>query len=340
MKLKFSTSNNRKRMSAQVTPLAPVEGGTANGNGSPALPTPSNDGSGDIPSSKKHVCSRFLKKRPPDLYGQRHAIESAKCVNDSLRLLEKEIRKLPYEKRAGVDRASMICPEMIESREHRLLFLRCEQFNVDLAAIRMAKYWNRRIELFGDAAFHPLSIATIRDRGERELSLGFLRVMPDTDGTGRCNVFIDPTVLEGHGYEDENMVRAAWYALHAAIEDESTQMKGVVFLVYLRHACVRHFDRSLVKAIANSIKGVLPVRVSVIHIFHPPYLFEVLFEVVSLLLGERLTKRMKMYSGEDSAIHDKLTDFGILPSRLPVELGGALDLDQDQWIAERESEGN
>ena len=111
-------------------------------------------------------------------------------------------------------------------------------------------------------------------------------------------------------------------------------------LMFLVPPCIviRKINRSLVKVLANSIKGVLPVRVSAIHIFHAPYLFEVLFDVVSMLLGERLTQRMKMYSGEDAVIHDQLTDFGILSTRLPMELGGSLVLDQDQWILEREQE--
>ena len=78
------------------------------------------------------------------------------------------------------------------------------------------------------------------------------------------------------------------------------------------------------------------MRVSAIHIFHAPYLFEVLFDVVAMLLGERLTKRMRIYSGEDEEIHDKLTDYGILSNRLPEELGGALKLDQEEWIAARQ----
>ncbi|KAL7550354.1 hypothetical protein ACHAWF_013595 [Thalassiosira exigua] len=196
----------------------------------------------------------------------------------------------------------------------------------------MANYWNTRIALFGSNAFSPLTVANLRDRDERELALGFFRILPETDGIGRCNIFVDPSVLEGYGYENENMARVAWYTLHAALEIESSQQKGMVFLVYLRDTSVWHFDRPLVKLFADSIQGALPVRVSAIHIFHAPYLFEVLFEVVSMLLGERLTKRMKMYSGEDAQIHDELTDYGILPSRLPKELGGDLALDQDQWL--------
>lgn len=203
----------------------------------------------------------------------------------------------------------------------------------------MANYWIRRIELFGSTAFTPFSIAEMKVKDGSELSLAFLRLLPETDGTGRCNIFIDPSVLEDTAYNDESMVRSAWYTLHAALEYESTQQKGIVFLVYLRNTFVRHFDRSLVSLLANSIRGILPVRVSAIHIFHAPYLFEVLFDVVSLLLGERLTKRMKMYSGEDEAIHNQLEDYGILPNRLPAELGGTLEFDQDRWIVERENEG-
>lgn len=350
-------------MSAQIAPLH-----SNGGAGSGILDTTAPD--------RKHVCSRFLRKHPPDLYGQCHAIETPKCVSDSLRLLEKELSKLPDEIRAGIEQASVICPEIYTSSEHRLLFLRCEQFNADvsssmvadrrsyawrasfqlmhsidahtrkfrhmqLAALRMAKYWNKRIELFSSRAFVPFSAADMKEKDGSELSLGFLRLVPEgTDGTGRCNIYVDPTVLEGHEYKVEGVVRAAWYTLHTALlENESTQQKGIVFLVYLRNAYPWHFDRSLVQALSNSIRGVLPVRVSAIHIFHAPYLFEVLFDVVSVLLGERLTRRMKMYSGEDSLILDDLSEFGILPSRIPVDLGGSLELDQDRWIAEQESAG-
>ncbi len=132
-------------------------------------------------------------------------------------------------------------------------------------------------------------------------------------------------------------VRAAWYTLHTALEDESTQRKGIVFLVYLKYTYVRHFDRSLVSLLADSIRGVLPVRVSAIHIFHAPYIFEILFDVVSMLLGDRLTKRIKMYSEDDDIIRQRLSRFFI--KSLPTELGGNVKLDQERWISERKEEG-
>ena len=114
-------------MSAQV---APFEGGLVDSNGSTT-----SSAHAEPPPLPKHVCSRFLKKRPPDLYGQKHAVESAKCVNDSLRLLEKEIWKLDAERRRSLEMASVRCLEIYDSKEHRLQFLRCEQFNVDVSAV-------------------------------------------------------------------------------------------------------------------------------------------------------------------------------------------------------------
>ena len=102
-------------MSAQVAPVAAAISGSS--------------------EPPKHIYSRFVKKRPADLYGQHHTIETSKCISDSLRLLEKELQKIPQDERSGIEQASIICPEIYASKEHRLLFLQCEQFNADVSII-------------------------------------------------------------------------------------------------------------------------------------------------------------------------------------------------------------
>lgn len=82
---------------------------------------------------QKHVCSQYLKKEQPDLYGQKHAIETRELIQDSLILLEDEMWKLPEELQGILVRVSIECPEIFESKQHRLMFLRCEQFNVDVS---------------------------------------------------------------------------------------------------------------------------------------------------------------------------------------------------------------
>lgn len=232
----------------------------------------------------------------------------------------------------------MILVHCLSSQEAQIIICFNLMLSLQLAALRLAKYWNKRIELFQGAAFRPLSIESLSMEERKEMSIGFLRLLPDTDGTGRCNIYVNPLLLEGKEYNNDGMVKAAWLVLHKALETESSQQKGIVFLVYLRGALLRHFDRKLVQYLANSIRGILPVRVSAIHMFHAPYLFEVLFDVIALLLGERLTKRMKMHSDEeDAVIHDNLSDFGIGSSRLPRELGGDIEFSDGQWKEHEEN---
>ena len=99
-------------------------------NGASVAPLSLDDG--DNNNKIKHIYSRFLKKKQPDMYGQKHAIESSKCVSDSLRLLEREITKLPDDIRAGLDQAAIFCPELL-TKEHKIMFLRCEQFKADVS---------------------------------------------------------------------------------------------------------------------------------------------------------------------------------------------------------------
>lgn len=207
-----------------------------------------------------------------------------------------------------------------------------------MAACRLSNYWKRKIELLGDAAFVPMTLTSWREIDEEnEFSIGFLYLLPHQDDTGRAVIYMDPSVVEGQEYNDESMVKAAWYTLHAALENETTQQKGIVFLVNLETTFPRHFDRKLVQSLASSIRGVLPVRVSAIHIFNAPYLFEVLFDVVSVLLGERITKRIKMYSGDD--LVEQIEKFGVHSDVLPVDLGGEVVVDRNAWLCEREQTG-
>lgn len=81
----------------------------------------------------------------------------------------------------------------------------------------MANYWKRRIELFGDAAFAPLTIEGSLNRDEKELSIGFLRLMPSNDKTGRSNIFLDPSVIEGRVYDNESMVSSPIHAYYNAV---------------------------------------------------------------------------------------------------------------------------
>ena len=132
-------------------------------------------------------------------------------------------------------------------------------------------------------------------------------------------------------------VRAVWYMMHAALESETAQQHGVIALVSMKDVSVRQFDKELISQIADSLKGRLPVRLSAIHIFHPPIVFAVIFPLIKLLLGPRLRKRIRLYSKRN--VLPELEPFGLTSDVVPTELGGNVVLDHEAWLEQRKRNG-
>jgi len=55
------------------------------------------------------------------------------------------------------------------------------------------------------------------------------------------------------------MMKAFWYTLHAMLEDEEIQRKGVVVIAHPKHSAQSNFDRKLTKMNVESLSGCIPV---------------------------------------------------------------------------------
>lgn len=278
-----------------------------------------------------------MEKTKPDIYGQRHIFETQQLISEKLSLFEAHVAELSEEESIGVQQAEKRCPAIVKSREHRLVFLRSEVFNAKLAAKRFAKYWNKRVELFGEKAFAPLTIeGSLDDEDKIALSSGFAVPMPGKDKSGRGLVWVDASYLDTTKYSRESMIRALMYIEEAVLEDESAQRKGVIFVNYNgNHPTFGQFDRQLIGQWASSTKGCMPIRVSAIYILQIPTLFVVLLNLLKYLLGTRLAKRLLIIPGANDIILKRLEKRGIAKDLLPTEIGGKFVLDQEHWIRER-----
>lgn len=254
------------------------------------------------------------------------------------------------------------------------MFLRCELFNAELAAQRIGKYWNRRIELFGDnRAFKPLHLggdgALSSTHGSSEnsehdkanssededdsmvqytlkgLYLGFIRPTETHDEGGRAILFIDPSRLAGYNKNstDERLgvARALWYVLHHLIEEnESVQKLGMIAVAYPHHFKKSLIDRKLMKMNMESISGCLPLRMGGFHVCHPPWFFgKIIFPIMRMVMPERMRKRVRVHVGSEDKVLENLKEFGLGREVLPSEIGGDVILDMDLWIQEMKSRG-
>ena len=170
--------------------------------------------------------------------------------------------------------------------------------------------------------------------------MGFGQVVPEVkDPKGRSIMFLNPANQDRSKYERKSMVRALWYMVHAALENEEAQKHGVVFVGYGHDAKFSQFDRELGRLNMSSLQGAIPVRLSAIHLCRPPSFFKIIFAFMKLFMKERTKKRFRVHFGTRDQVFEKLSSYGLEKDMLPTEVGGNVVLNLVAWLEKRKSEG-
>jgi hypothetical protein len=213
-------------------------------------------------------------------------------------------------------------------------------YNIQLAAARYAKYWDKRVEVFGpEKAFMPLTLSKALKDDAVALSTGFYSLTGTKDASGRSIIFIDPSKQDKSKYPRESMCRAMWYILHAALEDEVTQQRGVINVAYPHHAKLSQLDRPLTKMNMESMKGCIPVRQSGVHICYPPSFVSLILPILKAFMGERLRKRIQLHSGSTKKVMQHIAAYGLPKESMPTDLGGEAVVDHLSWLEHRRTSG-
>ena len=207
-----------------------------------------------------------------DLYGSRCAQEQqpeeprqeAQALHD----LQEALDAIPECEKINLILAEQRCPDYVHSRSHQLMFLHCDNFNAQNAAARMAAYWNTKVQVFGhDRAFRRLSLDDLEQDDLHALHRGGIQILPTRDDAGRAILVSDRSRYEHRPTLRTSMVRVLWYMLHAALEDESVQRNGIIYVDgHPTTEELEHYDRKLDAIFLRQMREALPVRVVGVHI--------------------------------------------------------------------------
>lgn len=272
----------------------------------------------------------------PDIYGQLHPIETPDLIERKQTEFALEIEKIPSDQRQNAILAEDKCPDIVNT-SFKLMFLRCEVFNADLAAKRYVKYWNKRVEIFGlDRAFQPLTVEHMTKEDIIAGEAGFANViMQDKDN--RAILFVDPSKHTRNNYQTENMIHMVWYKLHTILEEsEYTQKRGIILMAYPHHAELANLDRTLLKQVFSSLQACIPIRLSVLHICRPPSIFKIVWPIASVFMSKRTKQRLKIHTGsQEDVLKVLVSKFQLDPKFIPVDLGGKYIVNPKDWMDKR-----
>jgi hypothetical protein len=120
-----------------------------------------------------------------DIHGIPRVVEEEPgFIAQKLEALEEELAKIP--KKPAYDRALFLSPRYVKRHSFRLMFLRAENFHTEKAALRVVKYFERKLELFGEEKLvKAIDQDDLNEDDQAVLSSGVMHFLRSKDRSGR-----------------------------------------------------------------------------------------------------------------------------------------------------------
>lgn len=254
----------------------------------------------------------------------------------ALSLLDQEISSLPAKRTAAYRQAQTKCPDQVND-ERKMAYLDHENGNAVLAAKRLAKYWEIRVDLFGpERCFLPLTLAgAMMDEVKPMVNRRIWQRMPVTDTAGRAILYMDPSRRKFAEYSVDQENKAFMYFIETIIEDADLRRRGVVVIYDGRNLQRKHYS-SKVKRFATLMDDIFPIHLRAGHCCYPSKVFYyIIHPVVKNFMSKDMRLRMKLHYGSTAEVLTDLEGYSLPKDRLPKDIGGDIVLDMNKWVVER-----
>jgi hypothetical protein len=153
--------------------------------------------------SKELTLSRTLNQLPSkerdevlhEIHGVSEVLdEDPGFVSQNLDLLELELQQIP--KKIEYEMALSLSLEYVTNRNFRLKFLRADNYDSKKAAARMVKFFEWKLDLFGeDKLVQEIVLSDFEPREVEAMKSGYIQLLPQRDRAGRSILFTIRSLL-------------------------------------------------------------------------------------------------------------------------------------------------
>ena len=144
----------------------------------------------DIDALIANELNQLSVKDRGEVYEEIHGVEDVidepeHFVLQKLAEMEQEIQRIPHKQ--AYDLAYQLDREYVSNRSFRLLFLRCEKFDTRAAALRLVKFFEGKLELFGAGCLaRDILLSDLSKDDLDALRSGHFQKLPFRDRAGRA----------------------------------------------------------------------------------------------------------------------------------------------------------
>jgi hypothetical protein len=119
--------------------------------------------------------------------------------------------------------------------------------------------------------------------------------------------------------------------------ENNESSSGLVVVGWLKDFTMWDWDHNLyLDGMAYFDRTSWPVKVIACHLCCPPWIMvNVIQPLLNAVCDKRLRERKQEHNVHESQILSVLSPYGIMKDMLPTEMGGTIELNQSEWIANR-----
>ena len=139
--------------------------------------------------------------------------ETEELLATSLKEMEQALEAVPN--RSIYEKAKSVNARYVEDRLFRLMFLRSEYYNAELAAVRLVKFLENKVKWFGDETLtRPIYLSDLNEDDMAFMKSGIVQLIPARDRSDRvilADFNMDPSLEQPK--EINNYVRASFHSV-------------------------------------------------------------------------------------------------------------------------------
>ncbi|CAB9521746.1 Transfer protein [Seminavis robusta] len=253
-----------------------------------------------------------------DIHGMAHESNDPENIDELLEQLEQEIRKIPNRK--AYEKAKYLNEEYVTGREFRLMFLRCDKFDVQASAQRIVTHLENKMDIFGGgpALARKLRMSDLNKDDVKSLKSGAWQLLPGCDAAGRLVLALSPTCIDG-SLAVECHQRAIVLFIMSILQTEMAQKKGIVIVMWWSGQSLLQVQQSIFTQaqLMKKLRPGIPRKVAGVHILLSQKFLRPLVGGIHWFLHEELRARIRVHFGDFEELKFALQTFGIPTDRFP-----------------------